>query len=108
MMMMARICFHNSDAELGIAALRNDGFTVLSHVFPEEPDHVFVEASRDEVSDTLSEDELACGMLYEVIDITNGAADDAGPIPAGHRPFEYETAVWNPPAADDLNNEIPF
>jgi hypothetical protein len=96
-LMMARICFDADKAELGIVALREQGFTVLTQVLPEEPDYVFAEAVRDQASSE-SDDvyELSCAMLHEVAHIIErfGSVDDAGPIPAGHIPFEYETAAW--------------
>jgi hypothetical protein len=86
---MARICFHRGDAELGVAALQKAGYSVLTHVFDHEPDHVFVEAYRDAASDELLLDETS-----RVVDPFCGYVSDAGRPPAGHVPFEYETQVW--------------
>ena len=99
MMTMTRICFDRNDAELGVAALREAGYTVLTHIFFDEPDHTFVEASRE--VDTTAESELdAVNVIVEPFD---GFVSDAGPVPSGHRPFEYETEVWRPdlPPLDD-------
>ena len=94
MMMMARICFDADKAELGIAALRAQGYEVLTHTFPDEPDYVFAEASRNEVSDEQ--------MLDEVSHIIGpfGSVSDAGRIPSGHKPFQYATAAWRGIATD--------
>lgn len=91
MMMMARICFDADKAELGIAALRAQGYEVLTHTFPDEPDYVFAEAMRNENGDA-----FGCDMLDDVDHIIGpfGSVSDAGVIPAGHVPFEYETAAW--------------
>jgi len=97
MKLMARITFSANEAELGIAALREHGFLVLTQVLPEEPDCVFAEAIRDEASSEGSDVyELSSALLNEVAHIIgrSGSVDDAGPIPAGHIPFEYETAAW--------------
>ena len=83
MKMMARICFYADGVELGIAALRAHGFEILTHIFPDEPDHVFAEATRD-VSNEGDEYKLSCDFLDEVSDIVgqDGFVDNAGPIPA--------------------------
>jgi hypothetical protein len=97
MQMMARLCFHVDQAHLGIAALGAQGFKVLTHIFPSEPDHIFIEAMRDEDG----EDEL--GFLHEVSHVVerfDGFVSDAGVIPVGHVPFDYETAVWRDVATD--------
>ena len=89
---MARIGFPVEDAELGITALRNAGYEVLSHVYAEEPDYTFIEAYRD--TDDSSDIELT--RVSAIVDPLNGWVDDAGPIPPGHIPFEYEGPVWKP------------
>ena len=97
MMMMARVLFDVDKAECGVAALRNQGFTVLTQVLSEEPDYVFAEASRDQAnSEGDDTHELADAMLLEVEDIVApfGSVDDAGPIPVGHVPFQYESPAW--------------
>ena len=91
MKLMARNCFDADTAELGIAALRKRGFTVLTHVFPEEPDYIFAEAVCDQASSERSDVyELSCAMLREVGRVIRGcgSVDDAGPIHASHVPFE--------------------
>jgi hypothetical protein len=96
MKMMARVCFHASDAKPGIAALRRHGFTVLTHVFPEEPDYIFAEAVCDGDSST-DKYELTGTVLDEVSSIVEPFychVSDAGPVHVGHVPFEYETAAW--------------
>jgi hypothetical protein len=67
--LMARMCFSAGEkAELGIAALREKGFTILTRVFEDHPDYVFVQAERY-VSDTGGDYELASKMLHEVCDM---------------------------------------
>jgi hypothetical protein len=87
--LMARICFRRDDAELGIAALHNAGYSILSKVFDDEPNHTFVEAYTDSESA-----ELLLTKTYELVEPFKGSVDDAGPVPPGHVPFEYETQVW--------------
>jgi hypothetical protein len=89
MMMMARVCFDRDGAELGVAALHEAGYAVLTHVFAEEPDHVFVEASRE--VDTTAESEL--DAVNAIVEPFDGFVSDAGPVPPGHQPFQYETAA---------------
>jgi hypothetical protein len=100
MKMMARICLRADNAELSVAALRTRGFEVLTHIFPSEPGHVFAEASRD-VGEG-DEHQLSGNLLDEVEHIVGrgGSVDDAGRIPVGHVPFEYETAAWRGAATD--------
>ncbi len=93
MMMMARICFDRNDAELGVAALREAGYAVLTHIFEEEPDHTFVEASRE--VDTTADSELFA--VNEIVEPFDGFVSDAGLVPPGHEPFEYESEVWRGP-----------
>jgi hypothetical protein len=103
-MMMARICFDQDGAELGIAALREAGYTVLTHVFEDEPDHVFVEASHE--TDEADESEL--DAVNAVVEPFGGFVSDAGRIPPGHQPFQYETNVWKPdPLPLDDGPDIP-
>jgi hypothetical protein len=79
MKMMARICFHADRAERGVAALRAHNFEVLTHIFPDEPDYVFVEAVRD-VGDEGNEDQLSNNLLDEVGHIVGrGGSVDDGP-----------------------------
>jgi hypothetical protein len=92
MIVMARICFDQDGAELGVAALREAGYAVLSHVFPDEPDHIFVEASRE--VDSADDSELF--EVSAIVEPFRGFVSDAGRVPPGHKPFEYETAVWRP------------
>jgi hypothetical protein len=89
MRMVARICFQKADAELGVAALRERGYDVLTHVFEDEPDHVFAEAYRDGGSGTAMLRDVA-----DIVDMFNGSVDEAGPVPAGHEPFKYDTPTW--------------
>jgi hypothetical protein len=91
MQIMARICFHASDAKAGVSALHTHGYAVLRHVFPDEPDHVFVEAYRD-VSAATEINEL--DAVSEIIKSAYGFVSDCGRVPAGHVPFEYEGAPW--------------
>ena|SRR5215831_6334982 len=101
MKLMARICFCADQAECGIAALRAHGLEVLTHIFPDEPDYVFAEATRD-VGNEGDEHQLSGKLLDEVGHIVGrgGSVDDAGRIPLGHKPFEYEIAVWRGVATD--------
>jgi hypothetical protein len=96
MMMMARICFDRKDIQRVTAALRKRGYAVEMHVFDDEPEHAFAEASR-EVDTAKGVREAADGMLNDVIAIVEpfaGFVSDAGPVPLGHKPFEYETKAW--------------
>jgi hypothetical protein len=104
-MMMSRICFDRNDAELAVAALREAGFAVLAHVFEDEPDHTFVEASRE--VDTTAECELVA--VNAIVEPFDGFISDAGPVPPGHQPFQYETKAWrpDPPPLDD-SCDVPF
>jgi hypothetical protein len=88
-LLMARICFDRDDADSGVAALRETGFTVLTHVFEEEPDHIFVEASR-EVDTTV---ESALFAVIEIVEPFGGFVADVGVVPPGHVPFEYERSA---------------
>jgi len=97
MIITARICFPAEDAELGVAALREQGYSVLTHVFADEPSYVFVEASRDVPDITtdvyaISTSEL--DAVSELVEPFHGSVDDAGPPPVGHVPFEYELSKW--------------
>jgi hypothetical protein len=97
MKIMARICLHQTDAELGIAALRKRGYAVLTHVFNEEPDHVFVEAAR-EFDHQANEYDLSCLVLDEASEIVDplwGNIDDAGPLDPRHIPFRYDLPPWS-------------
>jgi hypothetical protein len=91
MITMARICFSAEGAELGIAALREQGYTVLSHVFPDEPDYIFIEACRD-IDASNADGEL--DAVAAIVEPFGGWVDDAGLLPVGHVPFDYETAAW--------------
>jgi hypothetical protein len=89
MRILARICFHDSNAKAGIRALHAHGYAVLRHVFPDEPDHVFVEAYRDAANE---DDELFA--VSEIVEPADGLVSDCGHVPIGHVPFEYERAPW--------------
>jgi hypothetical protein len=91
MKMIARICFPEDDAELGVVALRKGGYSVLTKVFDDEPEYLFVEAYADAASDELMLDEIG-----EIVNCFHGSVADAGRVPTGHVPFEYETEVWKP------------
>jgi hypothetical protein len=74
--------------ELGVAALREKNFEVLTHIFAAEPEYTFIEAVRDPGAG--DEHALACQLLDEVHDIIepfDGSVDDAGPVRADHVPF---------------------
>jgi hypothetical protein len=112
-MMMARICFHESEVEDYIADLKSYGFTVLSHVYPNEPEYVFVEATIDigqrvphsehvrsllkvlgqvdtiDLGKSGTRDELAIRLLELLRQLMPmGSVTGAGPVPAGYIPFE--------------------
>src|SRR5262245_26139160 len=94
---MARINFHGDDADDGIAALRARGYAVLTHVFPDEPNYLFVEATR-EINSGDDGDSASCQVLDEVRAIADGLygfVADAGPPPAGHVPFHYDAPAWS-------------
>src|SRR5262249_49486899 len=93
MKMLTRALLFASSAAAGVAALRDKGYEVLTHSFDGEPDYTFVEAYRDvPVTDDVYSS--ACAELDHVNDIVEafgGGADDCGPPPVGHVPFQYET-----------------
>ena len=92
MKIMARLHFPAATAICGITTLEQCGFEVRASSFLPEPDYVFVEATRDS-SKTGDGCELGCEMLDEVEDLIRqfgGDVSDAGPIPAGAVPFEWD------------------
>lgn len=118
-MMMARICLHETEAEECIADLKSYGFTVLSHVFPNEPEYVFLEATInvgervpfpervrtllkvlgqvDTISSgTLGTQEELAGNLCDLLEqlLPMASLTDAGPVLPGHIPFQYEVPPW--------------
>jgi hypothetical protein len=89
--LMARICFPEGDAELGIEALLEAGYSLASKVFEQEPEHVFVEATAGaEVRDSRA----MLDEINELVEPFGGFVADVGPVPTGHVPFEYEAAAW--------------
>jgi hypothetical protein len=103
MKILARGLFSNDDAvKAGVAALRYEGYEVLTHIFPDEADYVFFEASRD-----APEEHGADFCIYaefdrvrDIIGPFGGNIDDCGPPPAGHVPFQYEAPAWRGQSAN--------
>ena len=117
-MMMARICLHKTEIEACAADLESYGFTVLRHVYPNEPEYVFVEATINIVSAPYPErvssvlkvlgqvDTISLGrigtrselglrlhkLLQQIMPMAS--VTDAGPVPTGHIPFEYDRPPW--------------
>jgi hypothetical protein len=83
--MMARICFPPDVDTQAAIAKRDYGYSVLTHVSDSEPDHLFVEASRAAES---ADSELL--TVAKLVDPFHGFVSDAGPMPHGHVPFEYD------------------
>jgi hypothetical protein len=91
---MARICFAlDANAGLGIQVLRAHGYEVLTHIFPSEPDHLFVEASRATTYSDVEELDKVCGLVEPF----GGFVSDCGRPPFDHQPFDYEGEAWTRP-----------
>jgi hypothetical protein len=117
-MMMARLCLHKEEIESCSADLESYGFTVLRHVYPNEADYVFVEATINIVSAPYPErvssvlkvlgqaDTISLGRIgtrselgRRLFDLLRqlmpmASVTDAGPVPAGHIPFDYKRPPW--------------
>jgi len=102
---MGRVCLHRDDADEILSALREAGYVVavMPLEFQEDPDLTgsleYVEATRTVsfASDTRNEiDRLSGEVLDDIQRIVGptGICTDAGPIDAGHEPFQYDTAEW--------------
>jgi hypothetical protein len=112
MQLLARALVYTKNVVAVVGALRENGYGVLTRICDDAPAYTFIEAYRDvcvirrftSLGKTLlfllpehnvyTSASAELDRVNDIIEPYGGGANDCGPPPADHVPFQYETPAW--------------